>query len=234
MKLKKSSFTLIEVIMAIGAFMVGTMPLLGLLTATSTVNYDNRKQAMISLLASRKMDDLKILGWTQMFAADAQNNTAKDAFENIMKCDLVEDDEFPELSYVIEKLREGANLQIRYTAIARLGIAVNDKSAKLNNSQGVWASYGVPNGGNLSGITLTQAQTQRYKNGGAFCVVSDNSANDAIFCFTSASSTQINGITHFYPSHAAMCGKIIFLEQVFTIPINQRNKLYDFSNLNQL
>ena len=242
MKSRVHHFTLTEVILAMSVITVAVLPMLGLLTATSKVSMDNRKKTMIRMLAAREVENLVIQGWTQKYAATASSNAAivasgnaKDTYTITQKLkidsvgNVLGDDEFPQLSSIIENLKEDNFRHIPYTAFARLGIATNDKGSKLLNVQGDWQNYTVSSGSDLTGINLSPEQAMRYQNGGYFCVAT-SSTSDAIFSFSSVTgTTQLNNVEHFYDD--TVSGNIIFLEKVLLVPINQRNKLYNFNGL---
>ena len=238
MKILKKTFTLTEIILAMAVIVLAVLPMIGLLTATSKVNYDNRKKNMISLLAARKMEELKNQGWMQKYAVTSSGN-AKDKYH--ITQNLIEDVEFPQLSYAIENLTEPFNkppkIDLRYAALARLGIAFNDKSSQLLETNGAFVSHTVNSGSKLTGVNLSAEQLQRYKNGGFFCVdAASPNIPDVIYSFNCitppppAQTYTLESVRHFY-NGTMSSGNIRFLEKVILVPVTQRNKLYNFSNL---
>ena len=222
MKILRRSFTLIEVAIAMAAFMVGTLPMLGLLTATTKANADNKRKAMVSMLATRKMEDINVQTLTRTWVVNAGRADIRFLVnEGKTASDLKPDDEFPDLSYVVQM----HELNIRGSYMAVVGIADERKDNILGNG----ATFSASHNGSIA-CSLTEDQLQRFQKGGFICVTDgvNATANDVIFSFKAASVTGITGLSNYRGQ--SKTGKVVFLENVFMAPIFMKNKLYDFDN----
>lgn len=117
--IKKRAFTLMEVIMAMGVFMLGMAPLLAVLTATTKVHSDNMFKIKANMLASERLNEVQINAkvdtnfWTATLPTPSVTSSTK----------------YPALQY-LEKYEEELYGLVRY----ELGITTKGQTLVSGNS----------------------------------------------------------------------------------------------------
>lgn len=193
----KNSFTLTEVLLALGVFLIAVAPMIGVLMATSHIHADNTGKIKAHMLANRELGKLRQVAW--------KSGDWTDVASLPLRQSLVADQEFKGLYYVIDAQYENPDL-----IQVQLGIATQKKNLLVDKDSGSVTSAGVTSGTDVS-VNLSPKQYDLYRKGGYFC-----SGGTRVFSFEKATETSLlSPMTHW--RNTSSSGNIVYLNQVYTL-----------------
>lgn len=203
--MKKFRFTMPEIVMALGTFLVAFSPLLGVLTATTKTNVDSTNRIKSNVLASRELGKIRQLAWGNWNELVKENNSL------VKNNQLKRDSEFPGLYYLVDIKEQDPNL-----ARVQLGVAQSPSRTLLKNNAGSQIKINKGKfqyGNNVGGLNISPLQLRKYKKGGHVCV-----GNSTIIGFDDATSSSLVNTRGFNNTEDKKAsGNVVYLDQVYTI-----------------